>query len=137
MVSISGCVLLSFSRDSLWLFTGHSSSSVESSPRGLERISFTTVLENDFIIEMHELLFTKNILFSLKRCFVKDPEQGMQCMSLSNMRPTAHSSPTSSSWPAISCLQHLSESCNLSKASIELRLQLRWAALELTSIHCQ
>lgn len=43
-------------------FTGHSSSSARPSPRGQERVSFTTALENDFIIEMHELLFTKNIL---------------------------------------------------------------------------
>lgn len=28
------------------------------------RISFTAALENDFITQMHELLFTKNILFS-------------------------------------------------------------------------
>lgn len=73
---ISGRVLF-FSRDSLWL------SSIEvhwpllflcrSSPRGLERISFTTVLENDFIIELHELLFTKNILFFPKEVLCEGP----------------------------------------------------------------
>lgn len=43
-------------------------------------------------------IYKEHFVFILKRCFVRSPEQGLQCMSLSNILPTA---PTSSSWPVI------------------------------------
>lgn len=68
--------------------------------------------------KMTSLLKCMNFYLQRTSCFhpkevlCKGPEQGLQCMRLSNILPTA---PTSSSWPVISCLLHLSESCNLSK----------------------
>lgn len=68
--------------------------------------------------KMTSLLKCMNFYLQRTSCFhpkevlCKGPGQGLQCMSLSNILPTA---PTSSSWPVISCLLHLSESCNFSK----------------------
>lgn len=50
-------------------------------------------------------IYKEHLVSVLKRCFVRGPEQGLQCMSLSNILPTA---PTSSFCPVISCLLHLS-----------------------------
>lgn len=112
---ISGQVLLS-SRDSRQRL-----SSIEvhwpllflcrSSPRGLERISFTTVLENDFIIEMHELLFTKNILFFPKEVLCEGPQNkacSVCACQICSPQPVAL---TSSSWlqshAYYDCLNHV------------------------------
>lgn len=83
----------------------------QSSCRGLgRRASFTAVLEMTSLLKCMNFYLQRTSCFHPKEVLCKGPEQGPQCMSLSNILPTAW---TSSSWPVISCLQLLSKSCNL------------------------